>query len=104
MPDVNGVKIPADQPRPANSPDALIEMFHAEGMAEGYKRVRLDRGQNTDVPAAWYEIGYSGGEVRIRWSHVGTADYQVDQADERTLSVVQTSMALNRTEARKGAS
>lgn len=98
MPELNGVKIPADRPRPANSPDALIEMFHVQGMAEGYERVRLDRG--THRTGAWYEIGYAGGEVRIRWSHVGTADFKVTHADEDTLRVVTDSMRMNISEAR----
>lgn len=94
----DGVKIPHDSPRMLGAPEELVAAVHRMGESEGYERVRIDRG--THRTGAWYEVGFAGGEVRVRWSHVGTADYQVAKADEATLRVISGSMAMNITEAR----
>lgn len=100
MSELNGVKIPADQPRPIGAPEDLIAAIHEIGAAEGYERVRLDRGLDR-ASGAWYEVGFAGGEVRIRWSHVGTADYAVAKADADTLRSISRSMTWNTDEARE---
>jgi hypothetical protein len=91
------VKIPNDLPQLLGAPEDLVAAVHRLGESEGYQRVRLDRG--TAGSGAWYEVGFSGGEVRVRWSHVGTADYQVASADTDTLRVIAGSMRMNITEA-----
>lgn len=99
MSDRNGVKIPNDLPQLLGAPEDLVAAVHRLGESEGYTRVRLDRG--TAGSGAWYEVGFSGGEVRVRWSHVGTADYKVGTADVDTLRVIASSMAMNASEAQR---
>lgn len=47
----------------------MISELHAEGLARGYERVRIDRGTHP-LSGDHYEIGYSYGEVAVRFSHL----------------------------------
>jgi hypothetical protein len=99
MSEVNGVKIPNEATTLIGAPEQLVAAVHRLGESEGYERVRLDRG--TAGSGAWYEVGFAGGQVRVRWSHVGTSDFAVQSADTNTLRVITSSMRMNISEAQK---
>lgn len=45
----------------------LIQELYRVALDHGYAKVRLDRAQN--AAGDWFELGYSLGEVAVRWSH-----------------------------------
>ena len=95
----HGVKIPNQQVS-GEAAKTLIADLHEKGELLDYSRVRLDRGM--DRHGAWYEIGYTYGEVKVRLSH--QPDYTVTKIEDTTVEHFETMLYHNTAKAKLASS
>lgn len=91
----HGVKIP-NQMVSGDAAAGLVADLHERAELSGYSRVRLDRGMHET--GAWYELGYSYGEIKIRLSHM--EDYVITKIDETTSVHFETMLYHNTAKAK----